>query len=48
DRLVDIVKKNRAKPAKEIAHTIVDAIHEFKDPDFVLDDLTIMILKVIT
>jgi sigma-B regulation protein RsbU (phosphoserine phosphatase) len=48
DRLVDIVKKNRAEPAKEIAHKIVDAIHEFKDPDFILDDLTIMILKVIT
>ena len=48
DRMVDIVSKNRDKTAEEIAHTIVDAINQFKDPDFILDDLTIMILKVVT
>ncbi len=47
DRLVDIVRKNRGNSAEAIAHTIVDAIDDFKAPDFILDDLTIMILKVL-
>ncbi len=48
ERLVRIIRDNAGYPAAEIADRIADAVHDFKALDFSLDDLTIMILKVVS
>ena len=45
--LIAVVKENKNKPASEIVHIIADSVRDFKADDFILDDLTIMMLKVL-
>jgi sigma-B regulation protein RsbU (phosphoserine phosphatase) len=48
ERLVKTIRDNAEYSAAKIADLIADAVHDFKAPDFSLDDLTIMILKVVS
>jgi len=48
ERLVKSIRNNAEYSAAKIADLIADAVHDFKAPDFSLDDLTIMILKVVS
>lgn len=47
DRLVELVKANRGRTAREIRETIVEEIIRFRNPDSQPDDLTIVIIKAI-
>ncbi len=45
-RLIDIIRENRQKSARNIVDIIVKNVLDYKSEDFSLDDLTIMIIKV--
>lgn len=45
ERLVELVKQNRARSSREIREKIVDAVSEFRDPDRQPDDLTLIVIK---
>ena len=45
-RLIQAIRDNYDRPASEIVEKIVERVVAFKSQDFILDDLTIMILKV--
>lgn len=45
DRLVELVKSNGNRSAREIRETIVDEVIRFRDPETQPDDLTLMIIK---
>ncbi len=47
ERLVDMVKTNRQRSAKEMRETVVQEIIRFRDPSSQPDDLTIVIIKAI-
>lgn len=44
-RLIDIFRKNETKSAREIVEAITSEVLKFKAEDFILDDLTLMVLK---
>lgn len=45
ERMVEIIKKHRKLPAKEIGHKMLSAVHSFAHPGFIMDDLTVILLK---
>jgi phosphoserine phosphatase RsbU/P len=45
ERLVELVKKNRRLPAKEIRAKVFDAIERFRHVDYQPDDLTLVVVK---
>jgi phosphoserine phosphatase RsbU/P len=47
ENLINVVQDNKDKPASEIVRIIAESVRNFKAPDFILDDLTIMMLKVL-
>ncbi len=47
ERLVELVKTNRHRSAKEMRETIIDEVIRFRDPVSQPDDLTIVIIKAV-
>lgn len=47
ERLVELVKTNRQRPAKEMREMVVQEIIRFRDPSSQPDDLTIVIIKAV-
>ena len=47
ERLVELVKTNRHRPAKEMREAIIEEIMRFRDPTSQPDDLTIVIIKAV-
>jgi len=45
ERLIELIRKNKDKSAKEIEDTVHQAIRAFAAPDHVFDDFTMVILK---
>ena len=45
-RLIRAIRENYARPASEIVEEIIERVVAFKAYDFILDDLTIMLVKV--
>jgi phosphoserine phosphatase RsbU/P len=45
DRLVQVIKANRTKPAHDIQDVIYKAVMAFCSPDHIFDDLTMVIIK---
>lgn len=46
ERMIEVIRENADRPAAEIVKLLIEKIIAFKAADFILDDLTIMILKV--
>jgi sigma-B regulation protein RsbU (phosphoserine phosphatase) len=46
ERLTELIRKNRDRTAVELVGIIDDTVRAYKAPGFILDDLTLMILKV--
>ncbi|MFH1701245.1 MAG: SpoIIE family protein phosphatase [Candidatus Zixiibacteriota bacterium] len=45
ERMIEIIKKHRKLSASEIGHKMLSAVHGFASPEFVMDDLTVILLK---
>jgi sigma-B regulation protein RsbU (phosphoserine phosphatase) len=45
-RLIELIRKNQGRTAAELVDIIAETVQAYKAPGFILDDLTLMILKV--
>jgi len=46
DRVLSVVRENRHRPAREIIDELLDAIHGFARDEPLLDDVTVVVVKV--
>ncbi len=45
DRLINVLKRNRDRPAREILDRVHEAVKRFASPDHVFDDFTMVVIK---
>ena len=45
ERVLDIVRRERERPAAEIIRILMDEARRFSDPDPLQDDMTVVVVK---